>query len=90
MHTWKRSNTARDIKGISDAPFRADLKSKVVKKTKEDSSKMQAGSENADKRTAPSNNNKKGKRKSLTSKTTKEAAPSKNSKKGERKTNTSY
>ena len=29
MDTWKRNNTAREVKGSTDAAFRADLKSKV-------------------------------------------------------------
>mmetsp|Transcript_777 Transcript_777/g.1017 ORF Transcript_777/g.1017 Transcript_777/m.1017 type:complete len:94 (+) Transcript_777:1268-1549(+) len=35
MNAWKLKNTARVVKGSSDAAFRADLKSKVSKTTKE-------------------------------------------------------
>ncbi len=35
MNAWKLKNTARAVKGSSDAAFRADLKSKVSKTTKE-------------------------------------------------------
>jgi hypothetical protein len=35
MNAWKFKNTARVVKGSSDAAFRADLKSKVSKTTKE-------------------------------------------------------
>ncbi len=34
MDAWKRKNTAREVKGSSDAAFRADLKSKVSQATK--------------------------------------------------------
>ena len=34
MDTWKRNNTAREVKGSTDAAFRADLKSKVSMATK--------------------------------------------------------
>jgi hypothetical protein len=34
MDSWKRKNTARDVKGSSDASFRADQKSKVSQATK--------------------------------------------------------
>ena len=34
MDAWKRENTAREVKGSSDAAFRADLKSKVSQATK--------------------------------------------------------
>jgi hypothetical protein len=35
MNTWKRNNTAREVKGSTDASFRADLKSKVSQTTKQ-------------------------------------------------------
>ena len=35
MKAWKLKNTARAVKGSSDAAFRADLKLKVAKTTKE-------------------------------------------------------
>jgi hypothetical protein len=35
MNAWKLKNTAWAVKGSSDAAFRADLKSKVSKTTKE-------------------------------------------------------
>jgi hypothetical protein len=34
MDAWKRKNTAREVKGSTDASFRADLKSKVSQTTK--------------------------------------------------------
>jgi hypothetical protein len=34
MDAWKRKNTAREVKGSSDASFRGDLKSKVSQATK--------------------------------------------------------
>ena len=34
MNAWKRKNTARQVKGSTDASFRADLKSKVSQTTK--------------------------------------------------------
>ena len=34
MDAWKRKNTAREVKGSTDAAFRADLKSKVSQATK--------------------------------------------------------
>ena len=35
MNTWKRNNAAREVKGSTDASFRADLKSKVSQTTKQ-------------------------------------------------------
>jgi hypothetical protein len=34
MDAWKRKNTAQEVKGSTDASFRADLKSKVSQSTK--------------------------------------------------------
>jgi hypothetical protein len=34
MKAWKRKNTAREVKGSTDASFRGDLKSKVSQATK--------------------------------------------------------